>query len=55
MRYSDPMSDDALSVIEAKITVKIDEFSSAIGADDADKAKELADEIVILVGDRNKK
>ena len=55
LRYSDPMSNDALSVIEAKITVKMDELSSAVGADDAAKAKEIADELVILVGDRNKK
>ncbi len=55
VRYSDPMSNDALSVIEAKITVKVDEFSSAVGTDDAEKAKEIADEIVILVADRNKK
>ena len=55
IRYSDPMSNEALSVIEAKITVKVDEFASAVGADDAEKVKEIADEIVILVGDRNKK
>lgn len=55
VRYSDPMSNEALSVIEAKITVKMDEFASAVGADGAEKAKEIADEIVILVGDRNKK
>lgn len=55
VRYSNPMSNEALSVIEAKITVKVDEFSSAVSADDTEKAKEIADEIVILVGDRNKK
>lgn len=55
VRYSDPMSNEALSMIEAKITVKVDEFASAVSADDAEKAKEIADEIVILVGDRNKK
>lgn len=55
VRYSDPMSNEALSVIEAKITVKLDELSSAVGADDMEKAKEIADEIVILIGDRNKK
>ena len=49
------MSNESLSVIEAKITVKMDEFSSAIVADDAEKAKEIADEIVILIGDRNNK
>ena len=55
VRYSDPMSNEALSVIEAKITVKMDEFASAVIEDDAEKVKEIADEIVILVGDRNKK
>lgn len=55
VRYSDPMSNEDISVIEAKITVKVDDFSSAVGADDAEKAKEIADEIVILVDDRNKK
>ena len=55
VRYSDPMSNDALSVIEAKITVKMDELSAAVSADDAAKAKEIADELVILVGDRNRK
>lgn len=55
VRYSDPMSNEALSLIEAKITVKMDELSSVVGADDAEKAKEIADEIVVLVGDRNKK
>ena len=54
-RYSDPMSNEELSVIEAKITVKVDELASAVGANDAEKTKEIADEIVILVGDRNKK
>ena len=55
VRYSDPMSNEALSVIEAKITVKMDEFTSAVNADDAEKVKEIADEIVILISDRNKK
>ena len=55
VRYSDPMSNEAISVIEAKITVKVDEFSTAVGADDTEKVKEIADEIVNLVGDRNKK
>ena len=55
VRYSDPMSNEALSVVEAKITIKVNEFASAVGTDDVEKAKEIADEIVILVGDRNKK
>lgn len=55
VRYSDPASNDALSVVEAKITVKMDEFADAVGADDAEKAKEIADELVVLIGDRNNK
>ena len=55
VRYSDPMSNEALNVIEAKITVKMDELSSAVGTNEAEKVKEISDEIVILVGDRNKK
>lgn len=55
VRYSDPMTNEALSVIEAKITEKADEFASSVGVDNAERVKEIADEIVILVGDRNKK
>lgn len=55
VRYSDPMSSEALSVIEAKITVKLDELSSAVAADNAEKVKEIANDLVLLVGDRNKK
>lgn len=54
VRYSDPMSNEALSVIETKITAKMDEFSSAVGADDGKQAKEIANEIKVLVDDRNK-
>jgi len=55
VRYSDPMSHDALSVIEAKITVKVDEFSSSVIADDVEKAKAIAEELIILIAERNKK
>lgn len=55
VRYSDPMSNEALSVTEAQIATKMEELAAAVGADDAEKAKEIADEIVILVNDRNKK
>ncbi len=53
--YSDPMSNDALSVIEAKITVKVDELADAVGEDDTEKVKEIAEEVLLLVGDRNRK
>ncbi len=55
VRYSDPMSNDALSVIEAKITVKMDELSSAVGADDAAKAKEIADRWLSLLATEKQK
>jgi hypothetical protein len=55
IRYSDPMSNDALSSIEAQITVKFTEFSDAVKTDNTEKVVEIANEVVILVGDRNKK
>ena len=55
IRYSDPMSNEALSVIEAKMTVKMDELSSAVVANDAEKVKGIAGELVLLAGDRNRK
>ena len=55
IRYSDPMSNEALSVIEAKITIKMDEFSNAVNSDDVNSVKQIADELLLLVGDRNKK
>lgn len=55
IRYSDPMSNEALSVIETKITMKMEELAAAAGADDAERVKKMADEVLLLVGERNKK
>ncbi len=55
LRYADPMSNDALSVAEAKITVKLDELATAVQAADEEKAREIADEVVLLVKERNNK
>ncbi len=55
VRYSDPMSNGALSMIEAEITVKMSELASAVGSDDAEKAKELAEGLVTLIAERNNK
>jgi hypothetical protein len=55
VRYSDPMSNDALASVESQITVKFTALSNAVEADDANKVAELANEVCILVGDRNKK
>ena len=55
VRYADPMSNPELSVIEAKITVMMDELKNAVAGDDSGKVKEIAEEILNLVTDRNKK
>lgn len=54
LRYSDPMSNDALSDIENQIALKFNEFSNAVTTD-AGNIDTLADGLVILIGDRNKK
>ena len=55
IRYSDPMSNEALASVECQITVKFADLSDAVKADDVAKVAELANEVVILIGDRNKK
>jgi len=55
IRYSDPMSNDALSAVEGQISIKFAALSEAVNADDIEKVKELAKEVIVLVGDRNKK
>ena len=55
VRYSDPMSSEALSVAEAKITVKFDELTAAVTAADDAKISEIADEVVLLEKERNNK
>ena len=52
VRYSDPMSSDALADVESQITLKFHEFSEAV-TDNADLVEKLADELVFLLGDRN--
>lgn len=55
IRYSDPMSNDALASVETQITVKFSELTEAVKADNTEKIAEIANEVIILVGDRNKK
>lgn len=55
IRYSDPMSNDALSSVESQITVKFAALSEAVERDESDTVTKEANEVVILVGDRNKK
>ncbi len=54
IRYSDPMSNDALADVESQITLKFSAFSDAVTGG-ADSIGNLADEVVVLIEDRNKK
>ena len=55
VRYSDPMSNEALSDIEAKIADKMIALSEAVTVDDAGMAQEIAEEMLLLIRDRNNK
>lgn len=55
IRYSDPMSNEALSPVESQIKIKFNEFSSAVIEDNKPTAKAIGNELIILVNDRNKK
>lgn len=54
IRYSDPMSNDALAGVESQITLKFNEFSEVVAAS-TDGIEALADEVIELIGNRNKK
>ena len=55
IRYSDPMSNDALASIENQIQNEFNAFADAVKNNDIDLAKFSAHELVILINDRNKK
>ena len=53
VRYSDPMSSEALSDVENRIKTEFDALTDAILADDAEAVKTTADELLTLVQERN--
>lgn len=55
IRYSDPMSNSALTTAEMSITLKFNEFSETVEKGDEEKIAELSKELVILIEDRNEK
>lgn len=55
IRYSDPMSNDALCSVESQISAKFSELSDAVMSDDIDKVSDIAGELLVLIGNRNKK
>lgn len=55
VRYSDPMSNSALLSIENEISIKFTSLTSAVADGDIEEVKKIADEVTVLVGDRNRK
>lgn len=55
IRYSNPMSNDALASIENQIQNEFNAFADAVKNNDIDLAKFSSNELVILINDRNKK
>lgn len=55
VRFSDPMSNGSLTSIESDITIKFSKLSDAVVSEDSEAVVILADEIIILLCDRNKK
>lgn len=55
VRYSDPMSSEMLSGVEGQITIKFAALSDAVTAEDADAIAAAAEEVLILIKDRNSK
>ncbi|MDE6722814.1 MAG: hypothetical protein K2J55_01295, partial [Eubacterium sp.] len=55
IRYSDPMSSQALNDIEYQIQNQFKAFSEAVETDDAELVKSTANELIVLVNDRNNK
>lgn len=55
VRYSDPVSDDALADIESQIKIKFSMLTEAVEVNNAEAVREAASEVIILVNDRNKK
>ena len=55
VRYSDPMTHDALSSVEGQITIVFARLAEAVTADDPHRTAEAAEELRILLADRNGK
>lgn len=55
VRYSDPMSNEMLGSVEGQITLKFAEFSDAVAAGDDAAIDATAQEVLILIKDRNSK
>lgn len=55
VRYSDPMSNDALAGVEAQITLKFNELQNAVSENNVGIVSALVNEMLILIKDRSNK
>ncbi len=55
IRFSDPMSSDALATVEEQITLSFSALSEAVAAENAESVKKSAKEILVFISDRNNK
>ena len=55
LKYSDPMSHDALETVENNIRIHFSAFASAVSANDADAIAEEANELLSFINERNAK
>lgn len=55
VRYSDPMSNDALNGIESQITLKMNELVDSVEKGNVNLVSKNAKEMIVLVNDRNRK
>ncbi len=55
VRYSDPMSNDALSGVESQITIQISSLAERVASDDAELERSVAAEMLIFNKQQNKK
>jgi hypothetical protein len=55
IRYSDPMSDEALAGVEQRIAQKFGELAAAVDARDAALAEDKASDLLLLITERNNK
>lgn len=55
IRYSDPMSNSALSSLECEITLKFAQLVEAVKTDEIENVASAAKDVLILIEERNKK
>ena len=55
LRYSDPMDSKELADVNNKLSEKIFELSKAVDGKPLDEVRKLTEEVVLLVGERERK